>query len=81
MTLLNYLPFDENLQENIVPIYEKFNGWQQSTFGITDWQDLPKNAQEYILFIEKLIDTRISIVSTGPERNETIDRNNFLTSI
>ncbi len=79
--IYEYLPFDENLQENIVPIYEKFNGWQQSTFGITDWKDLPKNAQEYILFIEKSIDTRISIVSTGPERNETIDRNNFLTSI
>ena len=69
------------LQKNIFPIYETKKGWQKSTFGIKDWKHLPKNAQKYILFLEKLIETRISIVSTGPERTETIDKNNILANI
>ena len=56
-------------------------GWKKSTFGIKDWEYLPKNAQEYVLFLEKLIETKISIVSTGPERTETIDKNNILANI
>ena len=69
------------MQKNITPIYETMDGWQKSTFGIKEWEHLPKNAQEYILFLEKLIETRISIVSTGPERTETIDRKNILDNI
>ena len=57
------------------------DGWQKSTFGIKEWKYLPKKAQEYILFLEKLIETRVSIVSTGPERTETIDRKNILVNI
>jgi len=79
--IYDYLPFNEKLQKNILPIYETMEGWQKSTFGIKDWECLPKNAQEYILFLEKLIETRISIVSTGPERTETIDKNSILTNI
>ena len=56
-------------------------GWQKSTFGIKEWKYLPKNAQDYILLLEKLVGTRISIVSTGPERTETIDRKNILANI
>ena len=77
----DYLPFNENLQKNILPIYKTMEGWKKSTFGIKDWENLPKNAQEYVLFLEKLIETRISIVSTGPERTETIDRKNILANI
>jgi len=79
--IYDYLPSNENLQKNITPIYETMDGWQKSTFGIKEWEHLPKNAQEYILFLEKLIETRISIVSTGPERTETIDRKNILVNI
>ena len=79
--IYDYLPSNENLQNNITPIYETMDGWQKSTFGIQEWEHLPKNAQEYILFLEKLIETRISIVSTGPERTETIDRKNILANI
>ncbi len=79
--LYDYLPFNENLQSNVIPIYENLSGWQSSTFGITNWEDLPKEAKKYILFIEKLIGKRISIISTGPERNQTIDRNNILSNI
>jgi len=79
--IYDYLPFNEKLQKNISPIYKTMEGWKKSTFGIKDWEYLPKNAQEYVLFLEKLIETRISIVSTGPERTETIDKNNILANI
>ena len=79
--IYDYLPFNEKLQKNISPIYKTMEGWQKSTFGIKDWHQLPKEAQKYILFLEKLIGKKISIVSTGPERTETIDRNNILANI
>jgi len=76
----NYLPFDENIQKKLVPIYETIPGWQTSTFGLTNWKDLPKNAQNYICFLESKIEKNISIVSTGPDRIHTIDRNNLLNN-
>jgi len=76
-----YLPFNESEQFSIQPIYKTIPGWRQSTYGINNWQDLPKKAQEYILFIESLVDTNISIISTGPERNQTIDRKKILDKI
>jgi len=77
----DYLPFNENLQQKISPIYEIMPGWQYSTFGITEWSNLPKNAQDYVNRIEEVIETKISIISTGPERSQTIDRNKILSNI
>ena len=77
----DYLPFNENLQQKISPIYKIIPGWKSSTFGITEWSDLPKNAQNYINYIEEVIKIKISIISTGPERSQTIDRNNILSNI
>ena len=74
----NYLPFDENIQNILMPIYETIPGWQESTFGLTSWDDLPKKAQSYIKFLESKILKNISIISTGPDRAHTIDRNNLL---
>ena len=74
----NYLPFDENIQNILMPIYETIPGWQESTFGLTSWDDLPKKAQNYINFLESKIQKNISIISTGPDRAHTIDRNNLL---
>ena len=79
--IYDYLPSSEKLQKNITLIYESMDGWQKPTSGIKEWEYLPKNAQKYVLFLEKLIETRISIVSTGPERTETIDRKNILANI
>jgi len=76
----NYLPFDEKIQKNLFPIYETLPGWQSSTYGLTSWNDLPKNAQNYINFLEKTIEKSISIISTGPDRIHTIDRNNLLSN-
>ena len=80
-TRYEYLPFNENLQKNVEPIYENIKGWKQNTFGVTSWNDLPKNAQNYINFLEKIIDVEIPIISTGPERNQTIDRKKILNNI
>ena len=76
----DYLPFDENIQKQLIPIYETLPGWQSSTFGITCWEDLPKKAQNYISFLESKIEKNISIISTGPDRVHTIDRNNLLSN-
>lgn len=77
----DYLPLNEVSQTLVKPIYETLLGWQEKTFNIKKWEDLPKNAQDYVLFLEKLVQANISIVSTGPERNQTIDRQNLLSNI
>ena len=77
----DYLPFSESLQSLVEPIYETLPGWKEKTFNIKNWEDLPKKAQNYVLFIEKLTQTNISIISTGPERKQTIDRQNLLDNI
>jgi len=76
----NYLPFDENIQNKLLPVYETIPGWQTSTFGLTSWNDLPKKARDYISFLESKIKKNISIISTGPDRVHTIDRNNLLSN-
>ena len=75
-----HLPFDENIHKNLNPIYETLPGWQSSTYGLTSWNDLPKNAQDYISFLETMIEKEISIISTGPDRIHTIDRNSLLNN-
>lgn len=54
------------------PIYEDMPGWSESTFGVKTFEGLPKNAQNYLLRIEQLAGVPIDIVSTGPDRTETI---------
>lgn len=56
----------------ITPVYEELPGWTESTFGAKSIDDLPKNARDYISYVEKAIGARIDIVSTGPDRVETI---------
>ena len=53
-------------------------GWKTSTFGSKKWSDLPKNAQIYIASIEEMLNADISIISTGPERTQTIDKKKLL---
>ena len=58
----------------------KVDGWQKSTAGINKFNDLPENAKKYIQILEDLMETNISIVSTGPDRKETIDINGTLSN-
>jgi adenylosuccinate synthase len=53
-------------------VIEEMPGWTESTLGITDYEKLPANAKAYISRIEELVGVKISILSTGPDRNETI---------
>ena len=56
------------------PVYKKFKGWLSSTEGIKEYSDLPKEAKDYIEFIEDYIECNISIISTGPSRDQTINK-------
>ena len=58
------------------PIYEEFDGWKTSTRGITRYEDLPLKARRYLKILEALVETRIDIISTGPERESTVLLNN-----
>jgi adenylosuccinate synthase len=58
--------------ESLVPVYETVNGWSESTLGVQHWEQLPLNARRYIERIAELVGVGIDIVSTGPDRNETI---------
>jgi adenylosuccinate synthase len=58
--------------EQVQPVYEKMPGWKKSTEGITEFADLPRKAQEYLHFIEKESEAKIGMVSTGPDRDQTI---------
>ena len=56
------------------PVYTTLPGWKCDLRGTTKWEDLPKAAQDYVLFIEQQIGAPITIVSTGPKRHEVIYR-------
>ena len=54
------------------PVYEELPGWQSSTVGVTDLEDLPTNARDYLARIEELAGVPVDIISTGPDREQTI---------
>jgi adenylosuccinate synthase len=58
--------------ESLVPVYETVSGWSESTLGVQHWEQLPLNARRYIERIAGLVGVGVDIVSTGPDRNETI---------
>ena len=60
--------------EDNVPVYKTFDGWESSSEGVTEFSKLPIKAQEYINFIEDFIECSITIISTGPSRDQTITR-------
>lgn len=69
-------PLDIALLDKCIPIYQEFSGWQTSTIGITNYSDLPKNARFYLEWIEHNLNIPIDIVSTGPDREQTIIKKN-----
>jgi adenylosuccinate synthase len=72
MKKLDYLPSAASLQKKVQPIYETLEGWSGSTVGARSWLDLPPNAIKYVRRIEELIGCTASLVSTSPERDDTI---------
>ena len=72
--VIDLLPIGADEVARCEPIYETMPGWSETTFGAKRWEDLPANAQAYLNRLELLCQVPIAIVSTGPERDETILR-------
>jgi adenylosuccinate synthase len=70
--VVDMLPVGADDVARCEPIYETVPGWTETTFGVKTWEGLPKNAQHYLKRLEALCGVPIAIVSTGPERDETI---------
>lgn len=70
--IVDILPFGAEAVAECEPVYESLPGWQESTVGITRYEDLPANAKVYLARIEALSGASIAMVSTGPDRDETI---------
>ena len=69
---IDYFPAAVEDQLNVKPIYKKFDGWKSKTQGIKKFEDLPEKAKTYVKEIEEFIETKISSISTSPEREDTI---------
>ncbi len=69
---MDRLPAGSNAQSRVEPIYETLEGWSQSTRGARSWADLPAQAVKYVRYIEELIECPVTLLSTSPERDDTI---------
>jgi adenylosuccinate synthase len=65
-------PAGQNAQARIEPVYKTLEGWTQSTRGARSWADLPAQAVKYVRYIEELIECPVTLLSTSPERDDTI---------
>jgi adenylosuccinate synthase len=75
--LTDVIPADIRGFKSIQPVYTTLPGWKSSTAGITEYDKLPQRAQEYLQFIAKESNARIGMISTGPDRAETMTVNGF----
>ncbi|MEP3264328.1 MAG: adenylosuccinate synthase [Hyphomicrobiales bacterium] len=70
--IIDYLPASEGAQARVEPIYETLEGWHDTTVGARTWNELPAQAIKYVKHIEELIQTPVALLSTSPERDDTI---------
>ncbi len=70
--ILDYFPSNASDQAAVEPIYEEIDGWSETTAGARSWVDLPAQAIKYIKRVEELIQCPVALVSTSPEREDTI---------
>jgi adenylosuccinate synthase len=70
--VLDHLPASQGAQARVEPIYEESEGWRDSTAGARSWADLPAQAIKYVRRIEELIGAPVALLSTSPERDDTI---------
>ena len=75
-TLLDAPPVGAEAFERCQPVYEELPGWQESTVGVRDYAALPANARAYLKRIEEVVGVPVDIISTGPDRTETIIQRN-----
>jgi adenylosuccinate synthase len=69
---VDILPYGADSVARCEPIYEEFKGWSESTFGVRDWHALPANARRYLDRLAEVLGVPIDLVSTGPDRDQTI---------
>ena len=70
--MVDYLPTNAAAQARIEPVYETLEGWHETSFGARSWADLPANAVRYVRYVEELIGAPVTMLSTSPERDDTI---------
>ncbi|WAJ27059.1 adenylosuccinate synthase [Antarcticirhabdus aurantiaca] len=70
--VIDYLPAGFAAQQEVEPIYETFEGWKDTTAGARRWSDLPAQAVKYVRQIEELVGAPVTLLSTSPERDDTI---------
>jgi adenylosuccinate synthase len=69
---IDIFPANEEAQARVVPIYESFEGWKGTTAGARSWTELPAQAVKYVRYLEELTECPVALLSTSPERNDTI---------
>lgn len=74
--VLNVMPSGADAVAECEPIYEEFPGWSESTFGLTKWEELPESARRFLTRLAEVAGAPIALVSTGPDREQTILRAN-----
>ena len=70
--VIDYLPASQGAQARVEPIFEVLEGWKGTTRGARSWNDLPAQAVKYVRYIEELIGAPVALLSTSPERDDTI---------
>ena len=68
----DHLPADAAIQTRLTPVYETLEGWKETTQGARSWADLPANAIKYVRRVEELIGVPVALLSTSPDRDDTI---------
>ena len=69
---IDYLPASQVKQAEVEPIYETIEGWKETSAGARTWADLPAAAVKYVKHVEELIGAPVTLLSTSPERDDTI---------
>ena len=69
---IDYLPASQGAQARVEPIYETMEGWSETTAGARTWKELPAQAVKYVRHVEELIGAPVALLSTSPERDDTI---------
>ncbi|MDP3896481.1 MAG: adenylosuccinate synthase, partial [Mesorhizobium sp.] len=69
---IDYLPASQGAQARVEPIYETLEGWKGTTRGARSWSQLPAQAVKYVRYVEELIGAPVALLSTSPEREDTI---------
>ncbi|MGF1454630.1 MAG: adenylosuccinate synthase [Alphaproteobacteria bacterium] len=70
--IIDFFPSGQAAQAKVEPVYQTLEGWQATTRGARSWADLPAQAVKYVRFVEELIECPVSLLSTSPEREDTI---------